>query len=110
MIIKDLSSLEKDFCRQATENTTALRVRSMDIDMTYSLFIYYFEEYIHLSLSRYDDKDIKMDLWHELQNVGMIYPDVALNNVDDAWINEEQQQFHAKLNYKNVRTWQSKDD
>lgn len=110
MIIKDLSSLEKDFCRQATENTTAYRVRSMDIDMTYSLFIYYFEDYIHLSLSRYDDKDISIDLWRQLQNIGMIYPDVALDDVEDEWINEEQQQFHAKLNYRNIKTWQNKDD
>ena len=109
MIIKDLSTLESDFCRQATVNTGSVRVRSMDIDMEYSLFVYYFKEYIHLSLSRYDDKDINEDVWEQLKNMGMIYPDVFLSDVEDMWINKEKQQLHAKLLYKGVETWKNED-
>lgn len=87
MIIKDLSSIESDFCRQASTNTGSVRVRSMDIDMEYSLFVYYFKNYIHLSLSRYDDKDINMNIWEHLQVVGMIYPDVHLRYLSDFWKN-----------------------
>lgn len=109
MIIKDLSTLESDFCRQATVNTGSVRVRSMDIDMEYSLFVYYFKDYIHLSLSRYDDKDISDEVWEQLRDVGMIYPDVGLTDVEDMWINEEKQQLHAKLSYKDVKTWENGD-
>jgi len=110
MIIKDLSTLESDFCRQATVNTGSVRVRSMDIDMEYSLFVYYFKEYIHLSLSRYDDKDINEDVWEQLQDMGMIYPDVGLTDVEDMWINKEKQQLHAKLNYEDSKTRHNHED
>lgn len=110
MIIKDLSTLESDFCRQATINTGSVRVRSMDIDMEYSLFVYYFKDYIHLSLSRYDDKDISEEVWEQLQDVGMIFPDVNLSHLSDFWKNDEKQQLHVKLNYEDAKTRQNHDD
>lgn len=110
MIIRDLSSLESDFCKQATKNTGAHKVRSMDIDMEYSMFVYYFEDYIHISMARYDDKDMDNQVWKQLAEVGMIYPDVDLSWLDDVWINEEKQQLHIKLNYEGAEMWQNKDD
>lgn len=110
MIIIDLSSLESDFCKQATKNTGARQVRSMDIDTEYSMFVYYFTDYIHISLGRYDDKDMDKQVWEALADVGTLYPDVDLSRLDDIWINEEKQQLHVKLTYEDVETWIKKDD
>lgn len=105
MVIVDLSSLESDFCKRATINTGALKVRSMDINEEYAMFIYYYDDEIRLSISRYDDQQISYELLDCLSNVGVVYPDVHFCYLKESWINEEKQSLCAIVNYKDVATW-----
>lgn len=105
MIIIDLSAQESDFCKRATEKTGALEVRSLDIDEEFALFIYYYEDQIQLSISRYDDQNMSYQVINRLSRVGVVYPDVHFNQLRDLWINEEKQSLSIVVNYKDVATW-----
>lgn len=107
MIITDLSYFEWDFCEESTKNTGATKVRSLDIDKEYSLFIYHFTDYVHLAITRYDERPINKAIWERLSDIEMIYPNLPLFMPDDIWINQEKQQLHVKLG--GVISWPKED-
>lgn len=97
MLIIDNSIKEKDFCTKTSEFIGSNQLRVFEINFEYTMFAYYYEDGIHLAVARNDDGPINQTVWNSLKDVGVIYPDIYLNNQDTMWINDEGNTMHASL-------------
>lgn len=97
MLIIDNSLKEMDFCTKTSEFIGSEQLRVFEIDFKYTMFAYYYEDGIHLAIARNDDGPIDQTIWNGLKDVGVIYPDIYLNNQDTMWINDEGNTLHASL-------------
>lgn len=97
MFIIEMSMYESDFVRKSTEETGALDVRTFDLDHLMSLFVYYFEDHLHLKLKRYKADETTFDDWKRLKAAGTLYPDIDLNDTLEVFLDLEDNQLHAKL-------------
>lgn len=97
MLIIDNSIKEMDFCTKTSEFIGSDKLRVFEIDFEYTMFAYYYEDGIHLAIARNDDSPIDQTVWNSLKDVGVIYPDIYLNNKENMWINDEGNTLHASL-------------
>ena len=97
MIIIELTQNESDFVAQSMENTGAYQVRTFDIDSICCMFAYYFEDFIHLKLRRYAQEETSICDWFNLKSVGVIYPDIVLEETLDVHFDLEENQIHVQL-------------
>lgn len=101
MLIIDISIKEMDFCTKTSEFIGSEQLRVFEIDFEYTMFAYYYEDGIHLAVARNDDGPIDQTMWSNLKDVGVIYPDIYLNDQDVMWINDEGNTMHASLKHEN---------
>lgn len=97
MIIIDNSMKEMDFCTKTSDFIGSEKLRVFEIDFEYTMFAYYYEDGIHLAIARNDDGPINIEIWNNLKEVVVIYPDINLSNQDKMWINDEGNTLHASL-------------
>lgn len=97
MLIIDNSLKETDFCTKTSEFIGSDKLRVFEIDFEYTMFAYYYDDGIHLALARNDDGPIDTLVWDQLKEVGILYPDINLNNHDKMWINDEGNTLHASV-------------
>lgn len=97
MLIIDNSAKEMDFCTKTSDFIGSVKLRVFEIDFEYTMFAYYYEDGIHLAIARNDDGPIDQTVWNSLKDVGVIYPDIYLNNQDAMWINDEGNTLHASV-------------
>lgn len=101
MLIIDNSMKEMDFCTKTSEFIGSVKLRVFEIDFEYTMFAYYYEDGIHLAIARNDDGPIDQTMWDSLKDVGVIYPDIYLNDQDEMWINIEGNTMHGSLKHEN---------
>lgn len=97
MFIIDMTSLESDFIEKNTVKSGANNIRTYDINHQLSLFAYYYEDYIHLKIRRYYGIEVTMEDWADIKSAGIIYPNIELSNVQDIYLDQEDNQLHIKL-------------
>lgn len=97
MFIIEMTMYESNYIAKNTESTKVLDMRTFDINHQLSLFVYFYEEYIHLKLRRYQDEETTIQDWNTLKSFGFIYPDIDLVNTTDIFIDQEDNQLHAKI-------------
>ncbi|GEK88928.1 hypothetical protein SAMN04488100_10569 [Alkalibacterium putridalgicola] len=97
MFIIEMTTYESDFVIKNTKRTGAYDIRTFDINHDLSLFVYYFDDYIHLKLRRYGEKPTTISDWELIQGINFIRPDLNLNDVVDVYLDEEDEQVHIKL-------------
>lgn len=107
MIIIEMTQEESNFVSDSMENTGAYAVRTFDIDGVCCVFAYYFVDLIHLKLRRYAREETSISDWFELKSVGIIYPDILLEETIDMHFNLEENQVHVQLPNAavNERNW-----
>lgn len=103
MIIIDLTTYEANFCTKASESKRALEVRSYDIDAEYAMFIYFYDHHFDLSITRYDDSEMTMDIWQKLQHIRFVYPDVDLTECSEVYLCDDNKRISAKINMSKER-------
>lgn len=97
MFIVDMTVYESDFVTKSTKKSKALKVRTFDIDHECSLFAYHYEEYVHLKLRRYNDKETTMREWDRLKAFGILFPDINLNEASDVYLDVKDNQLHIHI-------------
>lgn len=107
MIIIELTEQEMDFAVKSSEQTGAYKVRTFDIDTKSCVFVYYFDEYIHLTIRRYAKEQTSMKDWEELRSARMIYPDIDLSETIHIHFDIEENKIHVQLPHTavNERNW-----
>ncbi|OJF95228.1 hypothetical protein [Alkalibacterium sp. 20] len=93
MFIVEMTTYETDFVKKSTG---AYDVRTFDINHEMSLFAYYYDEYIHLKIRRYKDEETTLNDWEKIKSVGLLYPDINLNDTKDVYLDLEDNQLHVK--------------
>lgn len=104
MFIIEMSEYESDFIVKSTKSTGADLIRTFDFDHEMSLFVYYYEDYIHLKIRRYKDEETTEDDWLALKSAGHLYPDINLTDASEIYIDQEENQLHVQIpNYTHKR-------
>ncbi|SFB89920.1 hypothetical protein SAMN04488102_101324 [Alkalibacterium subtropicum] len=97
MFVIEMTTYESDFVFKNTESTGAYDIRTFDIDHEMSLFAYYYEDYIHLKIRRYNDQETTMNDWKKLKSVGLLYPDIDFDDTKDIFLDEQENQLHIQI-------------
>lgn len=99
MFIIDMTTLESDFVLKSLTRSKANDIRTYDVNHQMSMFAYYYDDYIHLKIRRYNDQRTSSRDWQSIQTAGFIYPDIELNQTEDIYMDHEDNQLHVKLPY-----------